>query len=90
MLKPTCSFGMYDILEVTSLDLKNRSFAVTRPTQLWRCRLKILYWSSESKKKYFQLKIFPKVIDYFNVKFYFSNACLNSAERIYHFPQQKN
>ena len=31
---------------------------------------------------------FPKIADYFSVKFYFSNACLNSVEHIY-FPQQK-
>ena len=28
------------------------------------------------------LKTFPRVTDYFNVKVYFSNACLNSAEHI--------
>ena len=34
-------------------------------------------------------KTFPKVTDYFNVKFYFSSACLNFVEQIYYFPQQK-
>ena len=29
------------------------------------------------------------VTDYFNVKFYFSNACLNFVEQTYYFPQQK-
>ena len=29
------------------------------------------------------------VADYFNVKFYFSNKCLNSVEHIYFFSQQK-
>ena len=31
------------------LDLKNCSFAVTRPTKLWMCRLKIFSWTSEIK-----------------------------------------
>ena len=66
------------------LDLKNCSFAVTRPTQLWRRRLKIFYWTFKSKKN---KKKIPKVTDHFNVKFYFSNAWLNFVEEIYYFPQ---
>ena len=31
------------------LDLKNCSLAVTRPTQLWRWRLKIFYWTSKGE-----------------------------------------
>ena len=37
---------------------------------------------------FFESATFPKIADYFTVKFYFSNACLNSVEHIY-FPQQK-
>ena len=33
---------------MTRLNLKNCSFAITRPTQVWRCRLKIFYWTSKS------------------------------------------
>ena len=40
------------------------------------------------KKNVCVLKTFPRVTDYFNVKVYFSNACLNSVEHIYYFPQQ--
>ena len=29
------------------------------------------------------------VTDYFNVKFYFSNACVHSVEHTYYFPKQK-
>ena len=36
---------------VLMLDLKNCSFVVTRPTQLWVCPLKIFYWTSKSKLK---------------------------------------
>ena len=60
------------------LHLKNCSFAVTQPNQLWRRQLKIFYWISESN--FLSWKTFPKVTDHFNVKFYFSNAYLNSAE----------
>ena len=71
------------------LDLKNL-FAVTQPTQLWRCRLKIFYWTSKSKKQIFlSQKTFPMVTHYFNLNFYSSNACLNSVHHIYCFPQQK-
>ena len=71
------------------LDLKNCPFDVTRPTQLWMCQLKIFYWTSKSKKKNFWVKkTFSKVTDYFNVMFYFLNACLNFLEQIYYFPQQ--
>ena len=70
------------------LDLKNCSFVVTRPTQLWKCRLQIFYWTSKSKAFFFELKTISKVNDYFNVKFYISNACLNFIEQVYHFPQQ--
>ena len=36
------------------LDLKNYLFSVTRPTYFWRCRLKVLYWTSKSNfLKYF-------------------------------------
>ena len=31
---------------------------------------------------------FSKATDYFNVKFYLSNACLHSVEHIHYFPQQ--
>ena len=71
---------------VNRLVLKNCSFALTRPTQLWRCRLKIFYWTSKAKK-FFELKTCSKVVDYFNVNFYFSNARLYSVEHIYYFPQ---
>ena len=67
------------------LDLKNCSFAVIRPTQLWRSRLKIFYWTFKSKKKKKKKKI-PKVT-FFNVEFYFSNEWLNFVEEIYYFPQ---
>ena len=30
-----------------------------------------------------------RLTDYFRVKFYFSNACLNSIEHLHYFPQQK-
>ena len=39
-------------------------------------------------KKFFELKKFSKVAGYFNVKFYFSNAYLNSIEYIYYFLQK--
>ena len=64
------------------LELKNCLFAITQPTQHWIWWFKIFYWTSESKK-------FPKVTGYSSVKFYFSNACLNSIEHIYYFSQQK-
>ena len=76
--------------EKVRLDFENCLFAVTQPTQLWRCWLKIFCWTSKSKKKNLSWKTFPKATDYFNVKFYFSNARLNSVEHIYYFPQQKN
>ena len=45
---------------------------------------------AKKKKKKIELKKrFPKITDYFNVKFYFSNACLNSAEHIHYFPEQE-
>ena len=69
------------------LDLKICSFAVTWPTQRWRCRLKIFYWTSQSKI-FLSWKTLPKVTDYFNVEFSFSNAYLNSAKYIYCFIQQ--
>ena len=48
------------------LRLKNGSFAVTRPTQLWRCQLKIFYWTSKSKF-FFE---FPKhFLRQLNIKF---------------------
>ena len=48
------------------LRLKNCSFAVTRPTQLWRCQLKIFYWTSKSKF-FFE---FPKhFLRQLNIKF---------------------
>ena len=60
------------------LRLKNCSFAVTRPTQLWRCQLKIFYWASKSKF-FFE---FPKhFLRQLNIKFYLSNAYLHSVER---------
>ena len=37
-----------------------------------------------------ELKTFPKVTDYFKVKFYFLNTSLNSIEHIHYSPQQKN
>ena len=80
---------MYDYVTFIRLDLKNCSFAVTRPTQLWRCQLKIFYWTPMSKKIFWVKKTFPEVTDYFNVKFNFPNTCLNSVEHIYYFPQQK-
>ena len=43
--------------------------------------------SGGADSKYFKLKL--KVPDYFNVKFYFSNASLNSVQRINYFPQQR-
>ena len=60
------------------LRLKNGSFAVTRPTQLWRCQLKIFYWTSKSKF-FFE---FPKhFLRQLNIKFYLSNPYLHSVER---------
>ena len=47
--------------------------------KIWRCQLKRFYWTSQSKKK---KKLFPRVADYFAVKFYFSNAFLNTVEPI--------
>ena len=44
---------------------------------------------NDVKKIIFKLKKYPKVTDYFNTKFYFSNACLNCAEHICYYPQQK-
>ena len=41
---------------VVRLDLKNGSFAVTRPTQLWKCQLKIFYLASKSKKIFVWVK----------------------------------
>ena len=38
-----------DLESFVRLNLKNCSFAVTQPTQLCRCRLKIFYWNPESK-----------------------------------------
>ena len=64
-------------------------FIVSWPTQLWTCWLKIFYWKSKNKKKHLSLKKFSKSTDYLNVKFYFSNACLNSVEHIL-FPSKKN
>ena len=76
------------------LDLKNCLFIVTGPTHLWMCRLKIFYLTSKCKKKKKkkrkknELNLLPKVTDYFNPKFQFSNAFLNSVE--YLFPSTKN
>ena len=48
------------------------------------------YFIGHLKAKFFWVKkTFPKATGYFNVKFYFSNTCLNSVEHIYYFPQQK-
>ena len=74
------------------LDLKNCLFIVTGSTHLWMCRLKIFYLTSKCKKKKKrkknELNLLPKVTDYFNPKFQFSNAFLNSVE--YLFPSTKN
>ena len=77
------------------LDLKNCLLIVTGPTHLWMCRLKIFYLTSKCKKKKKkrkrkknELNLLPKVTDYFNPKFQFSNAFLNSVE--YLFPSTKN
>ena len=48
------------------------------------------YFIGPLKEKFFETKKpFSKVTDYFNVKFYFSNARLYFVEHIYYFPQQK-
>ena len=74
------------------LDLKNCLFIVTGQTQLWICRLKIFYLTSKCKKKKKrkknELNLLPKVTVYFNPKFHFSNACLDSVEHL--FPSTKN
>ena len=46
------------------------------------------YFIGPLKQFFLSQQPFPKIADYFSVKFYFSNACLNSVENIY-FPQQK-
>ena len=53
------------------LDLKNCSFAVTRPTQLCRCRLKIFYWTPKSNF-FLSQKTFSEVTDYFNLTLTFT------------------
>ena len=45
------------------------------------------YFIGPLKAKKTKKKKIPKVTDYFNVKFYFSNAWLNFVEEIYYFPQ---
>ena len=58
-------------ISTIKLDLKNCLFSIIRPTQHWRCWLKIFYWTCKSKKKNFWVKkTFPKVTDYFIVMFY--------------------
>ena len=68
-------------------------FVCRHPTdQLWRCRLEIFYWTSKSNFFCFVFwvkKTFPGVTHYLNIKFYFSNACLNSAETHILFPSTK-
>ena len=54
--KPKQSVSKFQTNSVTMfyfrLDLKNCSFAVTQPTQHWRSRLKMFYWSSKSKNMF--------------------------------------
>ena len=70
-----------------------KMFVCRHPTdQLWRCRLEIFYWTSKSNFFCFVFwvkKTFPGVTHYLNIKFYFSNACLNSAETHILFPSTK-